>query len=480
MVSAVVFSTQWRGQRDTWRRRFFALMVASTLLHLPLSPLFALLTGLSVAVTTTPAPAAPAEVLNAIPIELIEDNGREPPPGEKPGTMTVVEEPGNGQAAAVLDAGVPDEPKDAGVEDAGVEDADVAAAGDAGVEPTDAGIEDGGDGIQDAGTDAIAEAREDAAPPPRVRNPVAVAAKSTKVVDSNAAVSLTVYCENIRKHPLGPRIGALMAHLPQWRDFFGPSSIDPLRDIDRIMLVGPDFLDTSGLGVLIQHHLPPARIHEAIDALVRRPPGGQWLDAGVPAAQARADRAERVFVMSSSRVVAVVPLAARDSTLGLSIPRLPPPEGKEALFGTLRAPGYAFAKHGVPLQIPDTIQSLEYWVTPLPDGGGRAHFVATDVSAKVARQSLDSIKQQIDSLATLGGLAGLGALLFQDRARQSGLAPADLQMFVAVLSRFELSVHGNEIHGSVEVPRQLAEAIVARVEREFGMNQPATPAPKKE
>jgi len=464
-LRSVGFTTQWRGQPDTSRWRLLGMIAVSALLHVPASPLMLLLAFLGLITLSGPAPQIPTESLNAIPIDLLEtdDDSRqgEPIPEAKPEAQ-IVDGDDEGLTAPPPDAGVDETPavEDAGVDDANAEDAEV----------QDAGLQDSGpddSDVEDAGIDAEV-------PSPGVRDPVALAAEKTRVVDSNAAVSLTVYSENIRHHPLGPRVGRLVARLPQWQDFFGPSGIDPVRDMDRIMLVGPDFRDTAGLAVLVQHHLPNATIYNAINALVKRSKGGRWLEGTpLPAAQAYADRAERVFVVPSSYLVIVSPLSAKDSAL--HVPRslrLPDPEGDEALVGVLKQPGYAFRKQGAPISIPSTIESLKYWISPLPDGGGRLRFVARDASEEQARESLRSLQDQIDQLKAAGSLAGIGAFAFKDQLKKIGLNQQDIALFVAILSRLSLTVQGDEIHGTLDGSQRLAEAVIARVEKEFGVKPP--------
>ncbi len=458
MVAHVAFTTEWRGEPDALLGRFFALVGASLALHAPLSPLVVLL-GLVGLLAPPPAPP-PADLneLNAIPIDLLEDGSREVP---APGDEVVAPAPEPAVAAAPAVQEVVGDPVDAG---APAPDASPEAVVDAG---NDATV------VPDAAADADADGA-DAAAPTRVRDPVAIAAKESKVVDSNAVIQITVYSENFRQHPLGPRMGRLLAHLPQWQDFFGPAGLDPVANIDRIMMVGPDLADSSGLAVLIQHRLDPTRIRGAVDTLVQRS-RGRWLEGSVPAAIASADRAERVFVMPSRSMVVVAPLSARDSALAFpATARVPPPEGDEALYGALKAPGYAFEKHGVPVRLPESIESVEFWVTPLPDGGAVGRFVARDRSAADAQRSLESLRSQAETLRAATGLMGLGSTLLGRRS--SGIDPEDLAVIVVLIGGLELTVHGAEVHGTVTVPRPVCEAVIARVERQFRMPVAASSA----
>jgi len=456
MVTRVAFATEWRGEPDAHLGRFLGFIGASFALHLPLSPLLVLfgLVGL-----LAPSPAAPpgaSEELNAIPIDLFEDDRHEraAAPAEQPAPAI---EPAPAEPAAVAPVIV--DPVDAGAQ---IPDAEP-------TEPPDAGGDAAGG---DAASDADAT---DAEAPRGVRDPVAIAARESKVVDSNAVIQLTVYAENFRAHPLGPRMGRLLANLPQWQDFFGPAGLDPVANIDRIMMVGPDLADSSGLAVLVQHRLEPGRIRGAVDSLVQRS-HGSWLAGSVPAALARADRAERVFVMPSQTMVVVAPLSARDSALSFPpTARVPPPEGDEALYGVLKAPGYAFEKHGVPVRLPESIESVRFWVRPLADGGAEGRFVAQDRAAEDAQRTMESLRSQAETLRAASGLMGLGSTLFG--RRPSGIEPEDLAVIVVLIGGLELSVHGNEVHGRVTAARPVCEAVMGRIEQQFRMPAPSTRPP---
>src|ERR1041385_8924695 len=69
MGEPVAVETRERGSSDAHRRRLVWFLVGSALLHLPLTPLAALV-GL-LALLHVPEKAPPAERLNAIPISLL-------------------------------------------------------------------------------------------------------------------------------------------------------------------------------------------------------------------------------------------------------------------------------------------------------------------------------------------------------------------------------------------------------------------------
>jgi len=126
--------------------------------------------------------------------------------------------------------------------------------------------------------------REQESPPPsktpgptkEFGDPIALAGTAGEIADSNANVRLFLYTEVVRKHHLGERISGLLKKTPQWKDFFGPSKIDPISDIDRVMIAGPQLRSSAQVVAIVQHRLSQTRIEQAFDALVQR--DGAWID----------------------------------------------------------------------------------------------------------------------------------------------------------------------------------------------------------
>ncbi|HEX2674767.1 MAG TPA: hypothetical protein VHM25_28020, partial [Polyangiaceae bacterium] len=354
--------THRRGPADTSTGRFAKLLVVSVLLHVPLTP-WAALAGL-LSVWSPPVDDAEAPPITGIPIDVIED---EPPPAPQPpaaaaepasaGEPVVVSKPKRKPepAKTIVDAGAPDaeadaeaDAGDAGAADAGVRDAGKASS-DAGPEEKDAGaVADAGPG--DAGTKPLSDP--------------SVVAGVKRVADPNANVRITLYNERIRENPLGARIGPLLGSLYQWRDFFGPSGVDPIKDIDQIYIVGPQLRNSSNVVAILRHHLPAAKMHAAIDSLVRSDKlGGEWLDAGVPVASAHADGAERRFVIANAQTVVVTPPSAfaAAAAAGKQL-TLRPSKGPEAALIYLATPWRAFM--GLPVKVPESIRWARIRITP--------------------------------------------------------------------------------------------------------------------
>jgi len=353
-------------------------VLASALVHIPLSPLGALL-GLVgwIGPQSDSQGITDLNAITAIPVNLERDEGsgtREADPAPAP-----VADPASDEELLedLLDdeesVALPEE-LDAGIEDATAEDLDAGLDGD----------------VEDAGLDAA----EDAAPADAgseggvgtVRDPVALSGSAAKVVDANAHVRLMVMADRVRKHPLGWRVQQLLRNTYQWQDFFGPGGIDPITDVDRILIAGPQLRNSSQVIAVLQHKVSQDRLRRAVDQLVRRDPSGGWLDAGVPAATAAADDAERVFALPGPNVVVVAPPSARDFLLSLKADtEIEDPPGTEAINLHLDTPWRAL--RGLPFTVPKSIEWAWITVTPTPDGGAVGRVVALDESPEAAKRS---------------------------------------------------------------------------------------------
>ncbi len=427
--------THRRGPADTSNGRFAKLLVVSLLLHVPLTP-WAALAGL-LSLWSPPADNVDSLPITGIPIDLIED---EPPPARSPeepaaatdpagpGEPVVVKKPKKKPDAAktIVDAGAPDAEiadadadADAGLVDAGKASSDagtLAGAGDAGA-PADAGP---------AASDAGAKPLSDPS----------VVAGVKRVADPNANVRITLYTDKIRANPLGARIGPLLGSLYQWRDFFGPAGIDPIKDIDQIYIVGPQLRNSSNVVAILRHHLPAAKMHAALDLLVRADKqGGEWLDAGVPVASAHADGAERRFVIANAQTVVVTPPSAfaAAAAAGKQL-TLRPSKGPEAAMIYLATPSRAFI--GLPIKVPDSIRWARVRITPTPDGGASAEIEAEDANADTAGEDAAYLTRTANALSQLN-LGFLGSLLGQSSHR--------------FIEHVAFTSEGNMIHGTASV-----------------------------
>lgn len=399
--------TQRRGPADTSSSRFAKLLAVSLLLHVPFTP-WAALVGL-LSLWSPPVDDVAAPPITAIPVDIFED---QPTPAEPAQPEIAPDNAGPSEpappkpkakpkpkpeAAKVLDASVPDaEESDAAASDAG---------SDAAVPVADAGR------LENADAGAIADAGPSDAGARPIREPVLVGSVK-QIADTSANVRLSIYADRIRQSPLAPRIGPLLRSLYQWRDFFGPTGIDPIRDIDQIMFYGPQLKDTSNLVAILKHHVSPANMHTAVDLLVRADRvGGMWLDAPLPAASVHLDGAEHRFILANAQtVIMTTPDSYRAALAAGKLARLPSHTGPEAMIAYVVTPWRVFI--GLPIQVPHSIKWARVRVTATADGGASAEVEAEDEGPTQASTDADYLTRVADGLAQLN-LGFLGSLLGQ-------------------------------------------------------------------
>ena len=425
MVAGVEAATGWRGSRDTTRKRLIAWIIVSLLLHSPLTPLAALFGLAAFWRPGKDTPEEPAELLTAIPVDLLSDQGPEPAggPEAKPS------EPEQPSAEPSKDLAV-EEPKPKKVEPKPERSHPVTDAGADGEAPL---------AVADAGADGPVAGKGSS-----IGDPVALSGTAGRIADSNANVRLIVYTDRIRHQTLGARVGALLGQAYQWRDFFGPAGLDPIKDVDRILIAGPQLRDSSQVVAVLKYNVSEGRMRQAIDAIVRRDPAnGGWLDAGVPAASARADRAERVFVMPTPGIVAVVPRRAAKNLQSLRGATIPAPKGPEIMTGFMVTPWRAF--RGLPVRIPESISWARMQVLPGADGNATVELEAQDESAESARENAEQLQRALDALTQIN-LGILGSLLGKKEHR--------------MVERVTFTSSGTKIQGKIVItPSQLSTLI---------------------
>ena len=425
--------THRRGPADTSSARFAKLLVVSVLLHVPLTP-WAALVGL-LSLWSPPSEDVDSPPITGIPVDLIED---EAPPVSAPEAPAAPTDPA-GPAEPVVVAKPKKRTEPAKIVDAGMPEAEAADA------EVDAGVSaDGGNAARDAG--ALADANDagalaDAGAPTsdagtKPLSDPSVVAGVKRVADPNANVRITLYTDKIRANPLGKQIGPLLGSLYQWRDFFGPAGIDPIKDIDQIYIVGPQLRNSSNVVAILRHHLPAAKMHAALDLLVRADKqGGEWLDASVPVASAHADGAERRFVVANAQTVVVTPPSAyaAAAAAGKQL-TLRPSKGPEAAMIYLATPSRAFL--GLPIKVPDSIKWARIRITATADGGANAEIEAEDENAEIASEDAAYLTRTANALSQLN-LGFLGSLLGQSSHR--------------FIEHVAFSSQGNLIHGTASV-----------------------------
>ncbi|PKN44663.1 MAG: hypothetical protein CVU63_10075, partial [Deltaproteobacteria bacterium HGW-Deltaproteobacteria-20] len=347
MVDAVDDKTQRRGSWDTPPLGRTIAILLSIVLHVLPFPAY-LLGGLLHWFGPTPDELADHQTI--IPIDLMLGEGDETPAGaaspfqpptleEDPSaipTAPVVQDAGVEQvpdaepvlaeagpeASADADASAVDAEPDAGpdaatdkasdaaVPDAGPKvpglDAEVARADGLDASTAMAGPDASPAAAPEAGTVGAEAGVPEAGGSRPIRDPIGLAGDARRIAPQDPNVSLLIYPERIRSHRLANQFAPTLTKLRNWRNFFGGTELDPVRDTDRILLAGPQLRDSSRVVAVVRYNVPQERVRAAIDVVVKRS-GGRWENKRVPVAKANVDGAERYFVLTGPGVLVVVP-----------------------------------------------------------------------------------------------------------------------------------------------------------------------------
>ena len=249
-------------------------------------------------------------------------------------------------------------------------------------------------GPEDAGADA-APAEPDAGP--AIKDPLAVAAAQAKLF-KHPNVQIWVASDRIRKHELGGHFGRLLTRIPEWKGFFAGTAVDPIRDLDQLLIAGPQLRDSRKIVAMMYYNVPERKIRGAIDHLIAgSTPKGEWLkDTPVEAARATADRGERIFALvGAKRLLVVLPPEAKDQLAGLKDAKPLGKPGVGILASTITP---ANALRELPLRLPSTLTWVGISVTPTADGGADLLIEAVDKTPELAAEHAADITQQIETV----------------------------------------------------------------------------------
>lgn len=443
MPESVAAETRRRGQPAAPARRLSWSLLIAALLHLPLTPLGALLGLLSL--LHWPTHESPPDTLNSIPVSLLSPEEMEqlglgatpPPPPPLEATEPKADE---APPAEVVPPKPKPKPKPKRPKPAAVDGGETP---DGGAPPKPAASPPDGEAHPLAAASAAAPGDAGAPEPKAKPDPLALAGKATSVADPNANVKLLLLNDRIKSLPIAPRIGQLVARLPQWRSFFGPAGLDPIRDIKGIYVAGPQFRVSADVVVVVSYSVSQATMHRAVDGIVNHPPKGEWLDTPVAAARAHADRADRIFVLPKSKIVLMVPPHLKDDAIAKA-PRMAFPAigGDAAVVAFVANPWRALMGLRAPVEIPHSIASVSLSLSPSADGGAVLHIDATDDSPEDARSHAALLTQAINAV-TQQNVGALGALLFGGQT-------------LSLVEPVELRAIGKSIRGDATItPRQL-------------------------
>lgn len=409
----------------------------------------------------------------SIPVDLLGEE--EAPPPEPAPPPPKVDDPEaddpNGPLARKADAGPKPKPKppvDAGTPLPNAADTDGGlplATSDAGaqgtavdVDPSDAGAGDGGALVASASDGGLPGAGGP-------RDPAAMLGAKSLASAGQVNVSLRLNIARIRQHPMAPRISKLLVRLPQWQDFLrgAPATIDPVNDVDDILIYGPSLIHTEKTLVIVRYsNLPDAVVDSAVESIAATYASGGPFDVGVPGVKAslgKADQAERVFMRVKKGVLVVVPKAdaARLAPQLVKTDYSRKVAPNEAVRLTVKDPWKQISIRG--LKFSNKLSEMRLWV--VPDAKGEADvFGEGDCTDEAAAIEIAS-----DLTQTL------------DRVNQTGVNLGIIRITVSTMTKGLLDgakvvPAGNKVQLRVHATAEQIEQLVNLMDQQLGGGAP--------
>ncbi|WP_437785916.1 hypothetical protein [Sorangium sp. So ce1097] len=254
--------------------------------------------------------------------------------------------------------------------------------------PGDAGPDAAGDGGTGDGDDS-----------PNLRTPLSVAGAPGKLASKDPNVQVLIAGDRLRTHELGAWFGRILTTIPEWQSFFTDTGVDPIRDIDHLLIAGPQLRDSSKVVAVLDYRAPEDAMRAAVNVIVERS-NGSWIeDAPVPAARATAERHERIFAMvPDRRLLVVLPAEEEDQLSKLKSMKGFNKSSAAGIVVSMLTPANAF--RGVQA-LPRSLAWMRLTVTPTKDGGADLALTAGDESAEKALEHAQELTRTLNAIRTI-------------------------------------------------------------------------------
>ena len=350
-------------------------------------------------------------------------------------------------------------------------DGGVRDAGDDAAAATDGGVDGGADGGSPTGLDggvsapaasasggrrvappsassarpvssAPPDSRERPSDPARLRDPLVMSGRAGALAGKDPNVSAMVIPESFRTHQASKRLGALLSKLPQWSAFLTATGLDPIADVDRVLIAGPQLKQTAKVAVVIKTRWSDPKLRAALERL-RETAGGSWENGTPPVLTTTLDGAERFAVMLGNGQLAIVPAEALAQAKAMKGGSFPAARGAAFLF-TLKQPGKALS--GLPFAVPTSLDSVRLTVTMRADGGADVVFEGATSSAAAATIAADLLTRGIEAATTRKTFLGTVRLFDPVTFAADGMRV-----------RAALSLHGGQLAQVIEIVGQPIE-----------------------
>lgn len=211
-------------------------------------------------------------------------------------------------------------------------------------------------------------------------------------------VGALVYVDRVRFHSAAPKF----LEIGPIREVLEGTSVDPLRDIERAFVCGPNASDKRAI-VFAEHTVPEDRIPAVVQDMVRKSdPPGEVLVAG-PEWRVRVQKRGYggVVAFIPPKFVVIVPedleagIDAFDGTGGL-----PDPTGPEAAKLFASQPSESLRARGVP-PVPPSISHVTADVFVRSDGGVTIDAIGQSTAEDAPRAAAE-LTRSIDDATSVG------------------------------------------------------------------------------
>lgn len=242
-----------------------------------------------------------------------------------------------------------------------------------------------------------------------LKDPLAVAGGPGKFAVKNPHVQVLFNGNRLRGNTAGSSLGGVLTSLPEWKSFFDGTGIDPIGDTEHLLIAGPQLRRSKDVVVWMQYRGSEGDMRAAVDKLVKRTRGGEWIeDAPVPAAIAGAHGARRVFALvPGKKLLVILPYDARADLAKVKGVKPFNQTSKAGIVIALATPRNAFAGYEDVIDVPKTFKWMRLVVTPRQDGGADVALEIGDASDEAAAKDAPLLEKQLSQVRTLAAIATL-------------------------------------------------------------------------
>jgi len=213
---------------------------------------------------------------------------------------------------------------------------------------------------------------------------------STKPAD-RPAMTMGIWFSSLRESPLGKRLIELASCDREWKRFMD-QGIDPLNDLDGVLVVGPGLFHSEQLTAAVRHALSEERVRGVMDSLVTQSgEQGRWLRRDV--ASVRLGRSQRVLLSQQKDLFFITPTKGWEALHKVKEPlRVPSAEGRTASLAFVK-PNRVLERVG--LRLPKRIDELRLEIFANLDESADIKVELEATSAQAANAEAKQVTTQM-------------------------------------------------------------------------------------